>query len=168
MNRTRIATALLAVLTCLAALLAAPPAATATTTTATWSQAVFTLLNRERAAHGLAPLRWNSALATAAYRHSSAMASHNTLSHQLPGELSLGARVRAAGYNWIAVGENIGYTTVLTQSGLLSFQRYLYNEVAPYDWHRRNILSKTFRDVGIAIVIAHRKAWLTEDFGRHA
>jgi uncharacterized protein YkwD len=148
--------------------LPAVPAARASTTTAAWSQAVYQLLNRERAAHGLAALRWNSALASAAHRHSVDMASHNLLSHQLPGELSLGARVTAAGYRWVMVGENIAFTTNVTQTGLLALQRMLYAEVAPNDGHRRNILNKYYRDIGIDVVLGHGKAWLTEDFGRHA
>jgi uncharacterized protein YkwD len=42
----------------------------------------------------------------------------------------------------------------------------MYNEVAPNNGHRLNILSTRFKDVGIDVVIdtTHGKLWLTEDF----
>ena len=45
----------------------------------------------------------------------------------------------------------------------------MYNEVAPYDGHRLNILNRHYRDVGIDIYMdaAHHKMWLTQDFGLH-
>jgi len=56
----------------------------------------------------VAPLAWNSALALAAERHTALMITHDTQSHQLPGEAGLGARISAAGYaNWTSVAENI-------------------------------------------------------------
>jgi len=45
----------------------------------------------------------------------------------------------------------------------------MYNEVAPYNGHRLNILSRTYRDVGVYIYMdgTHHKMWLTVDFGLH-
>jgi uncharacterized protein YkwD len=142
--------------------------APSTTTAATDAQSVFQLLNRERAAHGLAALHWRARLVRAAHAHNLRMATYNTLSHQLPGEHSLGYRVTATGYQWRAVGENIGYTENWLLAGIVAVQLAMYNEVAPYDVHRRNILSTTYRDIGIDIVMdsAHHKAWITEVFAR--
>jgi uncharacterized protein YkwD len=148
----------------------AGPAAATTPTPATAAydaQQVFALINSERHAHGLAALRWNTRLTAAAHSHNLLMAKYNTLSHQLPGELSFGARITAAGYSWRAIGENCAWTSNWSLAGVLAAHTGMYNEVAPNDWHRRNILSTTFRDVGVDIVMdgTHQRAWITEDFG---
>lgn len=43
----------------------------------------------------------------AAYKHNSHMLRTNCFSHQCPGELSVGGRLDATGYNWGGVGEII-------------------------------------------------------------
>jgi hypothetical protein len=57
-------------------------------------------------------------------------------------------------------------TTDWSLSGILALHRAMYQEIAPNDSHRRAILSTTYRDVGVDIVMdgAHHKAWITEDF----
>src|SRR6266404_3972619 len=54
------------------------------------AQAVFQAINQSRAANGLTPLTWSTALANSARQHDLAMQAANTLSHQLPGEAALG------------------------------------------------------------------------------
>lgn len=69
-----------------------------------------------------------------------------------------------------AAAENVGVSADWTLAGALWLQLYMYNEKAPYDGHRRAILSTTYRDVGVYIYMdaAHHKMWLTEDFALHA
>ena len=145
---------------------AVPSAATA----ASDAQYVFRLINRERAVAALPALRWNSRLASAAHTHNLAMARYDTLSHQLSGELSFGARITAAGYAWSAAGENIGRTPDWSLAGIMGLHRVMYREVAPNDPHRRNILSRTFRAVGVDVVMdgKHHTAWLTEVYAAPA
>jgi uncharacterized protein YkwD len=133
-----------------------------------WANAVLAELNAERADHGLPALKMNSKLVDAAHTHNLAMAKANTLSHQLSGEASLGSRISAAGYRWSAVGENIAYNSDRSQSGVLAVQKAMYNEKPPDDGHRRNILNKSFVDVGIDVIndSTHGKVWLVTDFGK--
>ena len=133
-----------------------------------WANAVLAELNDERASHGLPALKMNSKLVSSAHTHNLAMAKANTLSHQLNGEAALGSRVSAAGYRWSTVGENIAYNSDRSQSGVLAVQKAMYNEKPPNDGHRRNILNKSFVDVGIDVIndSAHGKVWLVTDFGR--
>lgn len=133
-----------------------------------WAKAVLAELNAERANHGLPPLKLNSKLASAAHAHNLAMAKANKLSHQLNGEAALGSRVSAAGYGWSAVAENVAYNSSRSQGGVLAVQKAMYNEKPPDDGHRRNILSKTYVDVGIDVIndSVHGKVWLVTDFGR--
>ncbi len=133
-----------------------------------WAKAVLAELNAERANHDLPALKLNSKLVSAAHTHNLAMAKANKLSHQLSGEAALGSRVSAAGYHWSAVGENVAYNSSRSQSGVLAVQKAMYNEKPPDDGHRRNILSKTYVDVGIDVISdsVHGKVWLVTDFGR--
>lgn len=130
--------------------------------------AVLRVLNAERRVHHLAPLRYNYKLRLVARRHNLAMARRNTMSHQLPGELSFSARIDRAGYHWTYAGENIAWNSSMTKRGVIALQQVMYRERAPYDGHRRNILSRHFRHVGVDVYIdrAHHKIWLTTDFGR--
>ena len=129
---------------------------------------VLATLNAERAAHRLPALTMDSRLVASAHRHNLVMAASNTMSHQLPGEASLGQRLLSVGYRYYYGGENVAWTTDQSVAGLVSVHVAMYNEVPPYDGHRRNILSPNYRNVGIDVVIdaAHGKAWITEDFGR--
>jgi len=115
--------------------------------------------NARRRAHGCNTLRRNRALDVAAQRHTLRMARANTLSHQLPGEASLGVRVRRAGYSWTLVGENVaaGYPTA---------------EAVVRGWmnssgHRRNILNCRFRHIGVGYAVSDRGTpYWTQVFGR--
>jgi uncharacterized protein YkwD len=129
---------------------------------------VLSSLNSQRAEHGLPALSTNSKLVTSAHRHNLAMAEANQLSHQLSGESGLGDRISAAGYSWSTVGENIAYNSNRSQAGVLALQQAMYNETAPNDGHRRNILSSSFTDVGIDVIddSRHGRVWLVTDFGR--
>lgn len=126
---------------------------------------MLSAMNSERAKHGLAPLRMDSRLILSAHRHNLWMARANQVSHQLPGELVFSARITKAGYTWRAAAENIGRTPSATMLGLYAQQRAMYNEVAPNDGHRVNILSRTYRQAGIDIYIdpPTRNLWFTQD-----
>jgi uncharacterized protein YkwD len=129
--------------------------------------AVLNVLNSERAKHNLPALRMNSQLIASAHSHNLAMAAHNTMSHRVAGEASLGTRISRAGYSWRAVGENIGWNGSMSTSAALSLERMMYDE-GPGGGHYENIVSTTYRDVGIDVYLdqQHHQLWLTEDFGR--
>jgi uncharacterized protein YkwD len=102
---------------------------------------VLSLLNSERAAHGLPALQSSAALITSARNHNAKMAQTNQLSHQLAGEAALGARISQVGVSWHAAAENIGWTTDRSVAGARSMENAMYQEKAPDDGHRLNILS---------------------------
>ncbi|HTZ44935.1 MAG TPA: CAP domain-containing protein [Jatrophihabitans sp.] len=143
-----------------------PPAQAATAPESAAANAVLKLMNTERSAHGLPALQMSTALISSARRHNLAMARANTMSHQLPGEPSFGTRISQAGVAWHAAAENIGWTTNRSTSGATGLQVSMYNETAPNDGHRLNILSRSVRYVGVDILIdtATGKLWLTQDF----
>ena len=144
--------------------LAAPaPAVTVQTIAA----ATLAMLNTERAVNHRAALTVDSRLIRSAHAHNLDMARLNTMSHQLPGEPNFTQRIQSAGYYWMNAGENIGWNSVTTTAGVLALESMMYNEKAPDNGHRLNILSTGFRNVGIDVYYdaAHHKIWLTEDFG---
>ncbi len=165
----------LAALTVLAAALAVAPAPTATSaphdgpdrsdqtdrlgTADAIKQRVVNLTNSRRRNHGCRNLSRNDALDRAAQTHTRKMAGRNMLSHELPGEASLGVRVRRAGYNWTGVAENVaaGYTT--PQAVVRAWMRS--------SGHRRNILNCRYRHIGVGYAVSNRGTpYWTQVFGR--
>lgn len=173
-RRVRLLTSCAALLAVLAgSLVAAGPAdaasrLTPSRTEARYATAVVRLINAERHAHHLPALHSNWRLRASAMRHDRTMARHNRMSHRLRGEAYFTTRISRAGYRWNYAGENIGWSSWMSESGVLYLERYMYAERAPYDGHRRNILDRHYRDVGVAVHLdrRHHKVWLTVDFGR--
>lgn len=131
------------------------------------AHAVLQVLNTERRRHGERPLRMNRALCRSARRHDVAMARMNRMAHQLPGEPAFTRRMARAGYKWRTAGENIGWNSRVSRRGAVQLEVLMYHEKPPNDGHRRNILDRQFRDVGVDILVdsVHHKVWLTTDFG---
>jgi uncharacterized protein YkwD len=154
----------------------ATPKPTRTTATAPASSSavvdqLLAQINQLRADNGLPPYTLLSGLNASAHKHNVTMMGGCGLSHQCPGEASLGARVSAQGVKWSSCGENIGYSgphsnstaeIVKAAEGLTTS---MYNEKPPNDGHRRNLLSTSFHHVGIDVVRdSSGRVWLTQDF----
>ena len=135
-----------------------------------YARSMLRLLNAERSAHHLRPLTMNTKLITSAHRHNLNMAKRDEMSHQLPGERFFSARISAAHYRWLSAGENIGWNSQMTVTGLRYLEREMYHEKAPNNGHRLNILNRSFRNVGIDVYFdtKHHKMWFTQDFGQPA
>src|SRR5450755_1253117 len=95
-------------------------------------------VNQARRAYGLAPLRWNELLATAARRHAEVMAARGSAQHGFEGEPGLPARVKRAGVSFHWLSENVAqgafapvYTGAVHEVGFASRQhprsRYGFN-----------------------------------------
>jgi len=129
-------------------------------------QAVYQAINRARTAQHLPTLGWDARLQQSANAHNRAMASANTLSHQVGSEPSLGNRESSVGVQWTYAAENIGWTTDHSVAGVLDIEARMLAESPPNDAHRRNIMARQARSVGVDVYVdaAHRRIWLTEDF----
>ena len=80
------------------------------------------------------PVRWNSRLAKAAYKHSRDMAKNDFFSHTGSGGTSAVERVESTGYTWMSVGENIlagRETSEAVVSGWLESSGHCKNIMAP-------------------------------------
>lgn len=116
---------------------------------------LFDAVNHERLNRELPPLRWDSTLADAARAHARRMAGADSLSHQLPGEPDLVARVKDAGTHFSRVAENVA--------------RGVEAEDLHAGWmqspgHRRNILDPQLNALGIAVVEKRGVLFAVQDF----
>jgi uncharacterized protein YkwD len=132
---------------------------------------VLALINEARTQAGLPDYTITAGLRTSSERHNAVMAAGCGLSHQCPGEPSLGARETAAGVPWTTAGENIGEGGPVAGSPAaiahmaVELTQDMLNEKPPDDGHRRNILSSAFRHLGIAIYRdSSGTVWMTQDF----
>jgi uncharacterized protein YkwD len=132
---------------------------------------VLNLINQARAQAGLPAYSISSGLNSSSGAHNALMAQGCGLSHQCPGEPSLGQRETNAGVHWTAAGENIGEggpvsntSSAIAQMAVTLTQDML-NEQPPNDGHRLNILSSTFRFIGITVSRdSSGTVWMTQDF----
>lgn len=97
---------------------------------------VLDLTNLERSKVGLAPLSFNAKLAAAADKHSRSMAMQDFFDHRQMVE-----RVRAEGYQYSLVGENISAGQTTPESVVTGWMN------SP--GHRANILNPGFRELGV-------------------
>jgi uncharacterized protein YkwD len=103
----------------------------------------FLLLNQDRAANGLAPLTLDPVLCSIARAKSQDMKDNRYFAHNSPTWGSASQMLKTFGYSFSAVGENIAHhaTVEKSQAAFMSSPG-----------HRRNILSSSWRKVGIGVV----------------
>jgi uncharacterized protein YkwD len=107
--------------------------------------ATLCLLNKERRAHGLRPLKLNHKLSVAARRHARSMARRNYFAHG-----NFVGRIRATRYftgvrSW-TVGENIAWGSWDYATPASIHDGWMHSPK-----HRDNILSRAFREIGIGV-----------------
>jgi hypothetical protein len=118
---------------------------------------LFDLANQERVTIGLAPLKWDDALANAAERHAGRMAANGSLSHQYPGEADLPQRFGAAGARFSAVAENVAFSGTADS---------IHGQWMHSAGHRANILDANMTELGVGVVKVNGRVYAVEDFAR--
>ncbi|MGZ4268575.1 MAG: CAP domain-containing protein [Solirubrobacteraceae bacterium] len=127
---------------------------------------VLCLLNRERAAHGLRPLRPCGSLRRVATRYARAMVARHFFDHVSPSGVTLTGRVRRSAYlrgtrTW-TLGENIAYDSDGSPAAIVA-------EWMASSGHRANILDPSYRDIGVGIAsglpVGGAGATYVTDFG---
>ena len=164
----------------LALVLAAPAAASAACTdtevlpTADTLSVVATatvcLLNEERAAHGLDPVQENGALTRASLAYSQRLVAESFFAHEAPDGTDVVDRLTLSGYirpssGW-EVGENLAWA-----QGVLASPRNVVNAWMASPGHKANVLTRSYREIGIGIVLGTPTAGsdgstFTTNFGR--
>jgi uncharacterized protein YkwD len=113
--------------------------------------AVVVEVNRTRAARGLRPLRANRSLAASARRHSSQMGARGFFDHDSADGTPFWRRIERfyvdTGFSSWAVGENIFWRSPTTIAPTGVVRAWLKSP-----GHRANMLSRTWRDVGVGAV----------------
>lgn len=140
------------VLLCLTAMLAAPAVAQAAVELSPYEQQLVNLVNRKRERHGLKPLRVRTCLVTAARAHSLDMATNQFLAHPSSDGTPWMDRLIAFGYvqegfSYWRAGENVYVGGGLYSSPVAVVQAWMKSKP-----HRRVLLTKVFRDVGVGAV----------------
>jgi len=125
---------------------AASPCAAGTSARAT----TLCLVNAERAAHGVRPLKLDKRLSRAALRHSRDMVAKGYFAHDSRSGAGFSARIARTGWmhgrrSW-NVGENIAWG-----SGALATPRAIVKAWMHSTGHRHNIMQPRFRVIGIGI-----------------
>jgi uncharacterized protein YkwD len=131
--------------------------------------ATLCLLNQERRAHGLPALRINTRLRRAATGFSHEMVRDGFFDHTAPDGKTFDERIVSAGYReYRALAENIAWG-----SGRQATPAEIVDGWMHSSGHRRNILDRDLRDIGIGIATGapqdiggQRAATYTTDFGR--
>ena len=113
-------------------------------------RATLCLLNAERDKQGQSPLKLNGRLGKAAQGHASDMARNDYFSHDSQTGASFVDRIKRSGYlkgtgTW-TVGENIAWATGGQASPRAIVQAWMRSA-----GHRANILSGSFREIGIGV-----------------
>lgn len=112
-----------------------------TTNYALNSKINFHLINGLRAINNIKPLEYCTKAEAVATAHSSDMATRNYFNHESPEGIKVGTRLTNGGIEWYACGENIAagvYDPYALANGW-------YNS----EGHRKNILNKNFKYIGI-------------------
>jgi hypothetical protein len=141
---------------------AAPPGAgkdEAFTTAAAAEQAVWKLLNADRAHAGLPALAWDAQLAGVARGHSADMQAHGFFGHISPTTGSAADRAKRANVDAMLIMENVARAFSAGEA-----ERGLMNSPG----HRANILSHEATRVGVGVVFdpASREILVTQMFSR--
>jgi hypothetical protein len=124
----------------------------------TWSTAekqIFEQLNHARIANKLPELDWNDQAARAALLHTEALLKNGSLSHQFTGEAPLLERIGATGARFTVAAENVARTDHMEDVHLA-----LINSPG----HRANMLSSRYNAVGIGVMEARGRIYVTQDF----
>lgn len=150
-----------------ALLLATVPAASPALTLNSYEQQLVKIINQKRVQHGLAKVRVHAKLVTAAQSHSADMGQQQYFQHNsLSGEIWSSRLIRygytRSGYSVWRTGENI-----FKISGI--YAAFPQNAVRAWmnsPMHRKVILTRSFRDIGVGAVMSGGTKYVTLDLGR--
>ncbi|HMQ02060.1 MAG TPA: CAP domain-containing protein [Candidatus Doudnabacteria bacterium] len=118
--------------------------------------------NRHREQHGLIPLRMNDKLNIAAKAKLDDMFRQQYFEHQSPDGKTPADVIKAAGYEFISVGENLALGNY--QNDVVLVQAWMDSP-----GHRANILDSKFNEIGVAVgkgIYEGREVWMAvQEFG---
>jgi uncharacterized protein YkwD len=132
--------------------------------------AVLAHINAARTKAGLSAYTFSASLSKASALHNQKMINGCGLEHQCSGESGIGPRFSDQGVSWTAAGENIGFgSSGASDAAIIQAANGLTDsmlaETPPNDGHRKNLLSTSFKRIGLSVVRdSSGKTWMTQDF----
>lgn len=120
-------------------------------------QYLLSAANQERATLNLPLLHRDPKLASAAAQHAQAMAAHNAISHQFPGEPGLTSRGASAGVAFSLIEENVAEAPSAPQ-----IHEMWMNSTE----HRANLLNPLIDVAGISVISSGGELYAVEDFAK--
>jgi uncharacterized protein YkwD len=119
----------------------------------------FSLVNQDRAAHGVASLAWSASLARVAQYRAQDMLNRNYFSHTDPasGQLAFVQLLHLWGIPYSTAGENIAWST---NPSMAAINTMLMNSPE----HRANILKAAYHRVGLGVATNGAKTMVVEVF----
>jgi hypothetical protein len=118
---------------------------------------LYALANQARASYGLAPLRWDPALAASAMQHCVLMARASQIEHRYRNEADVPLRASQSGAHFSLIEENIAsgpYASGIQQAWMNSPE------------HRANLLNPSIDRVGLAVVSRNGQLYAVADYAR--
>jgi uncharacterized protein YkwD len=122
---------------------------------------LLAIINHDRAAAGLAPLHLGRRLTQVAVGHSYFMARLGRLSHDGPGTATPYTRMAGNGIHYRIAGENVGLDYGASEGAML---QAIESAMLTSPEHRANLLRASFTHIGLGIVTAGDRLYVTEDF----
>jgi uncharacterized protein YkwD len=111
---------------------------------------ILEIINQQRAANNLPPLRWSDEVAKVARLHSENMARYKFFSHIGQDGLAVDERADAVGLGkWRAIGENIAYNRGFENPVAFTCESWMKSPS-----HRENLLNSRWKETGIGVAIA--------------
>ena len=119
----------------------------------------FSLVNQDRAANGVAALRFSGALARVAQYRAQDMLNRGYFSHYVPatGQLAFAVLMRLWGIPYTTAGENIAWST---NPSMAAINTMFMNSPE----HRANILKSAYHQVGMGVASNGVKTMVVEVF----
>ncbi len=113
------------------------------------------LINQDRAAEGIAPLKWDPALAEAARRHCLRMVAEGTIAHRYDDEPSISERAAQAGARFSLIEENVA----VGPDPAAIEDAWMHSP-----GHRANLLNPDVNRVGAAVVASRGVLYAVTDY----
>lgn len=121
---------------------------------------IFYKTNAYRKSKGLDTLQWDNALFQSSYTHATNMNRYNFFGHECKQNKAFqkpGQRIKYFHYNYAYMAENIAfYETSKEDMTAEDIANLFFNMWEKSPNHRKNILSKDAKDIGIAIFTVHK------------
>lgn len=127
-------------------------------------QAIFTRVNKERAAAGLTALQYNDTMEHYARLKSQDMGDRRYFDHRNPEGQLITSQMQADGVSYRSWGENIAY--ISGRSGNAALAEQFMNNWMNSSGHRANILSTNFTSIGVGVYKVGNTYYATQEFYR--